>query len=73
MALKPQMGAVAPLEARELVGLFGTDRPTREDIERNRGALLQMMQARGRWSGSYVVVYGNGAPSEILFFGQSGD
>lgn len=73
VAARPQLGAVAPLPSEELVELFGTDHPTLAHIERNRDALTRVMLARGRWSGSYVVIYSDDAPAEILFFGQSGD
>jgi hypothetical protein len=67
------LGAVAPLPADEVAGLFGSERPTRADIETNFAGVMDVVEQRGRWTGSYLVAYRNGEPDELHFFGMSGD
>jgi hypothetical protein len=66
-------GMAAPLSRDELIRYFGTDRPTRTEVEDNPAALDDIQTRRGRWLGSYIIIHEGGAPSEILFFGHSGD
>ncbi len=66
----PDFGVLAPLEAGELLDLFGTDKPTRSMIEERAEAVLER---RDRWEGTYVIAYKEGVPSEIFFAGFSGD
>jgi hypothetical protein len=73
VAPAPQMGAVAPLGAAEQQALFGTARPSRADVEARPDAAMQLVTAAGPWAGVYVVAYEGDAPSEIGFFGHSGD
>lgn len=67
---EPGFGVVAPLDDDQLDALFGTLTPTRAQVEAERGLIEQI---RDRWEGTYVVAYQDGAPSEILFIGVSGD
>lgn len=69
VADEPDFFAVTPVPPEELVGLFGTDKPTREMVE--AGDELFGTLERGR--GVYVVVYKDGDPSEIFFAGYSFD
>ena len=74
VAPHPDYGVAAPLSRDELIRYFGTEQPTRSALDSNPAALEEVRARRGPWSGTYVVVYDdNGSPSEILFFGQSGD
>ncbi|MBV9957040.1 MAG: hypothetical protein JO360_01410 [Acidobacteria bacterium] len=70
---QPDLGAVAPLTPDELRQYFGTERPTRETLERNFPAVYDITSQRGAWAGTYLVVYADDQPAEIFFFGQSGD
>ena len=63
-----QYGTVAPLKPQELRQFFGTDQPTRSQIELQQWAFdryLQQTLDRLRGMGTYVVVYDGEAPSEI--------
>ncbi|HZT59418.1 MAG TPA: hypothetical protein VFA21_12480 [Pyrinomonadaceae bacterium] len=65
----PDYGVVAPLPADELLRLFGTDKPTREEIEESD----ELFEELERGQGVYVVAYAGGKPSEIFFAGYSFD
>jgi hypothetical protein len=69
IAEEPDFCAVAPLSAEELVQLFGTDRPTREMIERS----TDLYEDIDRGQGVYIIAYKDGKPSEIFFGGYSFD
>ncbi|MEV0071927.1 MULTISPECIES: hypothetical protein [unclassified Amycolatopsis] len=70
------VGTVRPLSSAELNGVFGTDRPSAADFEGVRrpgpsGPLADLMG--DRWTGRSLVIYKNGAPDEVYFWGYSGD
>ena len=65
----PDDGAVVALPNEELIGLFGTDKPTREMIEENDD-LFEMLE---RGQGVYVIAYQDDEPSQIYFAGYSYD
>ena len=69
VADEPDYNVVAPLPRETLLGLFGTDRPTREMVD----ASDELYDALERGQGVYVVVYEGGRPSEIFFAGYSYD
>ncbi len=48
----PDFGVLTPLDAEELLDLFGTDKPTRSMIEERAEAVLER---RGRWERSICV------------------
>lgn len=60
----------APFSRDALKAVFGTVTPTREQVE---DKLDELYDLRGRWEASYVVTFESGRPSEIAFFGFSGD
>ena len=65
----PQLGMVAPLSADQLVKLFGTDKPTRAQIE-EAGGYPEWLD---RGLSVYVIAYDGDTPSEIYFGGLSYD
>lgn len=65
-------GAVRELTTDEARSRLGTDRPTRPDFERVYDDLMVNTDFP-RWSGRYVVLYEDGKPHEIAFWGYSGD
>jgi hypothetical protein len=69
VAAAPDFGTVAPLDEAEIMDLFGAAKPTAADIARS-DALFDHIE---RGQGLYVVVYENGAPSQIYFAGYSYD
>ena len=66
---EPEFFAVAPLPPETLIELFGTDKPTREMIERN----MDFYEDIDRGQGIYIIAYKDGSPSEIFFGGYSFD
>jgi hypothetical protein len=54
----------------DLVRLFGTGKPNRQMVEEKADLLLDF---RGRWFCTYIVVYKDGQPDELFFTGYSGD
>jgi hypothetical protein len=69
-------GTVRPLTTDEHLTYFGTTRPTRSDFTRayEDEAETSVANIGQRWSGYCVVLYDEGrSPSEIVFWGYSGD
>jgi hypothetical protein len=69
-------GAISPLSATELDQVFGTRQPSAADFDRvyqpgPAGPLGDLMGER--WSGRSMVIYQNGTPDEVYFWGYSGD
>lgn len=69
VASTPDFGVVVPLSAARMKELFGTERPTREEIENSE----ELFDDIERGQGVCCPVYINGAPSEICFTGYSYD
>ena len=59
-----------PLSEEQLLGLFGTIKPTHGMIEEKQRTLWGL---RRSWQATYIVVYESGKPAEIYFVGFSGD
>lgn len=66
---KPDYRVAAVLSDGELIRLFGTNRPTREQIEESD----ELFEEIERGMGVCIVVYSDGAPREIFFAGYSFD
>ena len=76
VATEPTVCAVAPLTSAHLVALFGTDTPTRVQIEeRGFHAINHYLDeiGRGTGEGTYIIVYQDNSAHEIYFTGWSGD
>ena len=58
------------LSREDLIRIFGTDMPTRKMVEKKADHLLDF---RGRWLCTYIVVYKEDRPDEFFFTGFSGD
>jgi hypothetical protein len=67
---EPDFMRVAPLKESELILLFNTLTPDRELVEER---IDRLMDFRSRWMGTYVILYEDGEPTELLFVGFSGD
>jgi hypothetical protein len=65
---QPVLGAVSPLPDEMLLELYGTTRPTREQVE--RGADSEYIE---RGQGIYIVVYRDDQPDALYFAGYSYD
>lgn len=66
----PGFCAAAPLSEQQLLDIFGTTQPTHQMIEQH---LDQVQALRRSWEGTYIIVYEDDTPFEILFTGFSGD
>jgi hypothetical protein len=64
-----------PLTAEAVIQLFGHDKPTRTEYEQLRDRPSSPLDAEddGRWNGRCVVLFCDGEPCEIAFWGSSGD
>jgi hypothetical protein len=69
IADQPDFCCAAPFSKDELTTYFGSDRPTRADVESSEDYWEEMERGQAR----YAVVYAGGAPSEIYFAGYSFD
>ncbi|MCB0983379.1 MAG: hypothetical protein KDB06_01875 [Ilumatobacter sp.] len=65
----PEFMAVSPLTDSQLTELFGTDRPTRAEVEAQSSRILAF---RDGWVGAYVIAYAAGTPAWLYFTGSSG-
>jgi hypothetical protein len=63
-------GAAAPLPGRELRQIFGTERPTREQVEER---VEDVWERLSPWQAYYVVTHRDGRPEGYAFVGCSGD
>ena len=67
----PGMGSVAPLPRERLIEVFGTDRPTRQQVDARRHHLFE---AINRGEGVYLIVHDDrGEPAEIYLAGYTFD
>ena len=73
------IGTVRPLAADRVRRLFGTTRPTRAQFEAlakdyaNPRHRELTGEVRVRWTGFYVLLHDGDTPTEIGFWGRSGD
>jgi hypothetical protein len=69
-----EFGTIRPLSDAECVELFGTTQPRRADYTPLAGSeQLHEYVTGGRWTGRAVVLWADGTPAEIAFWGYSGD
>jgi hypothetical protein len=68
-AMPPRFGVMAPLGPDELIGLYGTERPSHEQVVKN----TDFYEWIDRGLGIYIVVYDGDRPSELYFAGYSFD
>jgi hypothetical protein len=66
---EPDFGCAAPFSAKELIQFFGTEKPTRDDVEQAEDYWDDIERGQAR----YAVVFADGKPSEIYFAGYSYD
>jgi hypothetical protein len=73
-----QVGAIVPLSPAELHQVFGTEQPSASDFDRRyKSGLVGQLDLSNllgeRWSGRSLVIYKDGSPAEVFFWGFSGD
>jgi hypothetical protein len=69
-----EFGTIRPLSQVEYVELFGVAQPGRSDYTPLAGSeRLHDSITGGRWTGRAAVLWSDGAPTEIVFWGYSGD
>jgi hypothetical protein len=66
---KPDFFTASPLPAARLEALYGTSKPTRDLVRDN----FEFAEEIERLQCTYIVLWKDDAPSEILFFGYSAD
>lgn len=64
---------IAPLPKSKLAEIFGTETPTRLQIEGKYRAGALEPHTGERWQGIYIIAYRDREPDEIFFAGCSGD
>ncbi len=70
----PEFGKVSRLSDSLLREYFGTNRPTKEDVEETKSLLFQKLPSIvGTWGGLYLTVYRGESASEVFIIGMSGD
>jgi hypothetical protein len=69
IADEPDYSCAAPFTASELKTYFGSDRPTRDQVEASEDFWEELERGQAR----YAIVYADGKPSEIYFAGYSFD
>jgi hypothetical protein len=69
-----EFGTVRPLSEAEYAELFGSVQPSRDDFTAlSNSERLYDSVTGGRWTGRAAVLWADGAPAEIAFWGISGD
>ncbi|MGY0235491.1 hypothetical protein [Longispora urticae] len=70
---RDERGRLLPLSAEEAAPVFGTGELTRAAFDEvfERDAVIDVEFPR--WSGRYAVLYRDGHPHELVFWGYSGD
>jgi len=63
-------GSVCPLPEEALVQIFGTATPTHSMVDAEQFGFEEYVR---RWQGIYFPVFENGQPTELFFWGYSGD
>lgn len=66
---EPDFCCAAPFSADELRDYFGSERPTRAEVE----SADEFWEGLERGQARYAVVYENGQPAELFFAGYSFD
>ncbi|HEV3379788.1 MAG TPA: hypothetical protein VG142_02200 [Trebonia sp.] len=66
-------GSVCAFTDEEAEDLFGTTRPARPEFERVHEEPIWSEYVAGRGTGRALVLWADGKPSEIVFWGYSGD
>lgn len=66
-----QVGVVRPLTSGELEGVFGTREPSAVEFEQVETP--EQLLLGERWTGRSLVLYKDGKPDEVYFWGYSGD
>jgi hypothetical protein len=66
-------GTIRPLSYAECAELYGLVQPGRADYESLAGTERLHGYVSGGWTGRAAVLWENGAPAEIVFWGYSGD
>ena len=66
-------GTVCAFTDDESLDYFGSTRPTRADWDRFRSDPISHEYVAGRWTGRAMVLWEGDTPSEIAFWGYSGD
>ena len=66
-------GTLRPLSSQEVRELLGTDLPGAGDFETAHDSSGVLGVADVRWSGRYTVLYRDGRPDELAFWGISSD
>ena len=61
-----------PADASSIQEVYGTDRPSRSEIEAKPDELSELLEVP-RWEAVYLTVFKDGKPFEIYFEGSSGD
>jgi hypothetical protein len=69
VADEPDFFCAAPFSPEELRQYFGTDKPTRSDVQRSDDYWEELNRGQAR----YVVLYENKQPAELYFAGYSFD
>lgn len=68
---QPDYCMAAPLDPEILLGIYGTDRPSREMVEEDDYEFLEALEERGQ--GCYFALYEEDRPTFLLFAGYSFD
>jgi hypothetical protein len=68
---EPSICEAAALDPPSRQRLFGTEEPTLADYQRARDSVWDVIEDRGY--AKYTVLYRDGVPDEIVFFGVTGD
>jgi hypothetical protein len=70
----PAASTMRPVPVSEVVEAFGHVQPTRAEFERLADTTRSpLLDDDGRWTGRCLVLYQDGVPESVAFWGSSGD
>jgi hypothetical protein len=67
---RPEFAAASPVPVQDLLKAFGTDRPTREQVDASN---LPFSEVLLPWHAVFFTIYRDRKPVEYMFIGCSGD
>ncbi len=71
VSAEPSFATVSPLAPDNLMYIFGTLRPSANQVE--AWMSTDLVDERDRWVGTYIISYDDDRPARIHFGGRSGD
>lgn len=67
----PDYRMASPVSKEQLIGIFGTEKPTRSMVEKLKDRVIELFPTS--WMALYFTIYKDDAPDEWFIYGITGD